>query len=63
MYTVMICENNLQPDLFCLDHRAVRRLSRDGPSGFGAIKWMYPSIRSNIPVIPSEESNVYSYDL
>jgi hypothetical protein len=63
MYTVMICENNLQPDLFCLDYRAVRRLGRDGPSGFGAIKWMYPSIRSNIPVIPSEESNVYSYDL
>jgi hypothetical protein len=63
MYTVMICENNLQPDLFCPDDRAVRRLGPDGPSGFGAVELMYPSIHTNIPVIPSEESNVYSYDL
>jgi hypothetical protein len=59
----MICENNLQPDLLCLDCKAVQRLGRDGPSGFGAIEKMYPSIRSNIPVIPSEEYNVYSHDL
>jgi hypothetical protein len=38
MYTVTICENNLQADLFGLDCKAVQRLGPDGPSGFGAVE-------------------------
>jgi hypothetical protein len=38
MYTAMIFENNLQPDLCCLDYRAVQRLGPDGPSSVGAIE-------------------------
>ena len=63
MYTPMICEYNLQPDLCCVDHRTVEWLGTNGPWGFGAGQYRYPSVRSNIPVILLGEYNVYNYDL
>ena len=63
MYTIMICEYNLQPDLCCLDHRAVDWFGPEGLRGLGTRKDRYPSIFSNIPVILLEEYNVYNYDL
>ena len=63
MYTIMICEYNLQTDLCCLDHSAVEWLGPEGPRGFGAGKYRYASVWSNIPVIPVEEYKVYNYDL
>ena len=59
MYTIMICEYNLQPDLCCLYHRAVDWFSPEGLRGFGAGQSKYPSTHSNIPVIPPEEYYVY----
>jgi len=59
----MICENNLQPDLCCLYYGAMEWPGLDGPWGFGAVEYRYPSICSNIPVILPEEYNAYSYDL
>ena len=63
MYTIMICENNLQPDLCCLDYRAMEWHGPDGPRGFCAGEYRYPSIRRNIPVIIPKEYNVYNYDM
>ena len=59
MYTIMICEYNLQPDLCCLDHRAVEWLISNSPWGFVASEYRYLGICSNIPVILLEEYNVY----
>jgi hypothetical protein len=59
MYTIMICEYNLQPDLCCLDHRAVEWLIPNRPWGFGTGEYRYPGICSNIPIILLEEYNVY----
>ena len=55
----MICEYNLQPDFYCLDHRAVEWLIPNSPWGFGTGGYRYPGICSNIPVILLEEYNVY----
>ena len=63
MYTFMICEYNQQSDFCWLDHGAVEWHGRDGPRGFGAGLYGYPSIRRNIPVILLKEYNVYDYDL
>ena len=63
MYAIMICENNPQPDLCCVDYRAMEWLSPDGLQGFGVIKYRYPNIRRNIPLIIPKEYNVYNYDL
>ena len=56
----MICEYNLQIDLCCLDHRAVERSGPKGPRGFGAGKYRYLLVRSNIPVKALEEYKVYT---
>ena len=60
---MMICYNNLQSDLCCLNHGAVEWFGPDGPWGSGAIAYRYLSICCNIPVILLEEYNVYNYDL
>ena len=63
MDMIMICEYNPQPDLCYLEYRAVQWLGPNGPHAFGGIEYMYPSIRSIIPVIIPKEYNVYNYDL
>ena len=63
MYTIMVCENNLQPTFCCLDHKAMEWPGPEGPQEFGTGQYRYPSICSNIPEILLEEYNVYNYDL
>ena len=51
----MICEYYIQSDLCCLDHGAVEWFGLDGPWGFGAGEYKYPSTLNNIPVILPKE--------
>jgi len=60
---MLICENNVQPNVCCLDCKAMERLSPTSTRGFGGVKYRYLHIPSNTSVILSKESNVYNYDL